>query len=296
MTIVTESLKSTGQALPDTEILEHLTVPSSNTLMLFVAGFHASLSALRGRERELRMTAGSGQSSGKQFAKLSPDGCWLKMSQGCYQSTLGECLLEYSEIWPKWGMMLGGVASELPISAHPIGENEFSLLGTPTATANQLSPSMREKCHWWATPNTMDSLPPKSAEALGHEMNEARPGRSRPANLRNQVSNQENWWPTPTAAERERTPEQHQKRREHYGGTKRAMYLSDAVMYPTPREAMSRQNAARNRGKGNIEDKVAELNGKATQQTKTLHLNPLWVEWLMGFPIGWSALNALETQ
>ena len=25
-------------------------------------------------------------------------------------------------------------------------------------------------------------------------------------------------------------------------------------------------------------------------------LNPTWVEWLMGFPTGWTDLNALETQ
>jgi hypothetical protein len=24
-------------------------------------------------------------------------------------------------------------------------------------------------------------------------------------------------------------------------------------------------------------------------------LNPTWVEWLMGFPLGWTALNASET-
>ena len=25
-------------------------------------------------------------------------------------------------------------------------------------------------------------------------------------------------------------------------------------------------------------------------------LNPEWVEWLMGYPIGWTELNVLETQ
>jgi hypothetical protein len=51
----------------------------------------------------------------------------------------------------------------------------------------------------FATPTTMDSLPPKSEQALLREMTIARPGRSKPANLRDQVSNMDNWkiWPTP---------------------------------------------------------------------------------------------------
>jgi hypothetical protein len=46
----------------------------------------------------------------------------------------------------------------------------------------------------------MDKLPPKSAEALHKEATQARPGRSKPANLRDQVSNS-HMWPTPKAHE-----------------------------------------------------------------------------------------------
>jgi hypothetical protein len=35
-----------------------------------------------------------------------------------------------------------------------------------------------------------------------------------------------------------------------------------------------------------LEDKVSQLEGKNTGQ-----LNPDWVEWLMGFPIGWTSLT-----
>lgn len=51
----------------------------------------------------------------------------------------------------------------------------------------------------WATPTTMDSLPPKSEKALMHEA-EVRPGRAKPNNLRDQVANM-HLWPTPTANE-----------------------------------------------------------------------------------------------
>lgn len=42
------------------------------------------------------------------------------------------------------------------------------------------------------TPTTMDALPPKSEESLRHESN-TRPHRTSPANLRDQVTQQELW-------------------------------------------------------------------------------------------------------
>ena len=35
---------------------------------------------------------------------------------------------------------------------------------------------------------------------------------------------------------------------------------------------------------------------EVTPQGKTGQLNPEWVEWLMGYPIGWTELNASETR
>jgi hypothetical protein len=50
----------------------------------------------------------------------------------------------------------------------------------------------------WATPTTMDKLPPKSEQSLLREATVTRLGRSKPANLRDQVSNMQNW-PTPNS-------------------------------------------------------------------------------------------------
>jgi hypothetical protein len=52
----------------------------------------------------------------------------------------------------------------------------------------------------WNTPNTMDSLNCKSQEALDHEHDTARPGRTNPNNLRDQVAVQEGLrlWPAST--------------------------------------------------------------------------------------------------
>ena len=52
----------------------------------------------------------------------------------------------------------------------------------------------------WATPNTFDAVDAKSQEALDHEHESARPGRSNPGNLRDQIAVDEGtrFWNTPT--------------------------------------------------------------------------------------------------
>ena len=57
-----------------------------------------------------------------------------------------------------------------------------------------------------------------------------------------------------------------------------------AKLFPTPRCGGSRGNSPAGA-------KHVDLAGAGGGQ-----LNPTWVEWLMGFPIGWTDLNASETQ
>ena len=163
------------------------------------------------------------------FVKYSPDSCSWKTHQ-C--SLLGD-LDEFLETWPQWGLMRNGECWEQQTLAQTIRGTEFGL--------------SQDK---WATPTTMDKLPPKSAKALHKEATQARPGRSKPANLRDQVSNMQNW-PTPLSTEYRAN---RVKRENHHNG------LTQAVL--------------------------------ATQDGG--QLNQMWVEWLMGWPIGWTDLKPLE--
>lgn len=63
-------------------------------------------------------------------------------------------------------------------------------------------------------------------------------------------------------------------------------------LWPTPKCQDSRTEL-RDRGKSNLGEVVH--GGMQTPPTKTARLNPAWVEWLMGWPIGWSDLKPLET-
>ena len=54
-------------------------------------------------------------------------------------------------------------------------------------------------------------------------------------------------------------------------------------VWGTPKAQDSR-HALRDRGKGNLGEQVSGLHNGGK-------LNPLWVEWLMGYPIGWTGLS-----
>jgi hypothetical protein len=76
---------------------------------------------------------------------------------------------------------------------------------TPRAIYGE-HPGMKDTSHltgaaqMWATPNTFDAVDAKSQEALDHEHESARPGRSNPNNLRDQIAVSEGtrFWATPT--------------------------------------------------------------------------------------------------
>jgi len=69
------------------------------------------------------------------------------------------------------------------------------------------------------------------------------------------------------------------------------LHLSAQVQrWPTPRKAMTGA-ATRSR----LSDKGRNLEKVVAQQGCRGQLNPMWVEWLMGFPLGWTVLNASET-
>ena len=211
-------------------------------------------------------------------------------------------------------------------------------------------PTGGKGCGSWATPNTLDGMPPKSAEALKREATIARPGRSKPANLRDQVSNRRSW-PTPNANEERAGKYTHETSFRHFKEG-RQVHLSQVVrdsrLWPTPRankiggisspgfsptleqvakwptpttinrnsrNAIILQGDAHiNHGKALSLEQAAEVeSGLLPKELKSVDelpakwkkrwstptgakgsLNPDWVEWLMGWPIGWTSLEPLK--
>ena len=184
----------------------------------------------------------------------------------------------------------------------------------------------------WATPNTMDHLPQRSKEALERQANTTRKGRTRPANLREQVNPEtvEAWekaqapqmWPTPIAStggpyknhkgDEKKIPSSgnplatavamwptpttdigHERSREYWINRigKHQIDLQGAVkMWPTPtanEDAAGTPNGKMQRQLGNHPD----IRGTTPEEWKRGSLNPQWVEWLMGYPEGWTDLK-----
>jgi hypothetical protein len=75
----------------------------------------------------------SGPNSTESFAKLNHDGSWSRMCQGSSQLMMGGGLEEFSETWPRRGMMRNGTSYRLPMSARRTSESASGLWRTPTA-------------------------------------------------------------------------------------------------------------------------------------------------------------------
>ena len=179
----------------------------------------------------------------------------------------------------------------------------------------------------WATPNTMDGLPPRSKESLLRQATTTRKGRTRPANLREQVDPEtvalwptpqaRDWkgpqgqsykdngrdlpaavlWPTPRASDYKGCGPVGSSSAEHF---LEKGYLSGAVLYATPNARDWKNATAKEwdnpKNTRNLNRQIAKLSeGEKSTEARNGQLNPTWVEWLMGFPLGWTDLSASET-
>jgi hypothetical protein len=189
-------------------------------LTLYLAGFHAKTSQLQEKEMDLTESeAECGEKWHGLLARYDQD----THSWRTVQCSLLEDLNESLQTLPRWGMTVGG---------------ELYLLPTLVQTIDESESGSSEK---WATPTTMDKLPPKSETALLKEATVARPGRSKPANLRDQVSNMHKWG--------------------------------------TPKVQDSR-HALRDRGKGNLGEQVSGMhNGGKLNPLWTEWLMGWWIGW-----------------
>lgn len=76
-------------------------------------------------------------------------------------------------------------------------------------------------------------------------------------------------------------------------GTKKQTRLTDQVkMWPTPTQRDFKSDRSSPEWR---ESRMAETRGKTLPFVVGGTLNPMWVEWLMGYPIGWTDLGDSET-
>jgi len=179
-------------------------------------------------------------------------------------------------------MTVSGSAYPLRSAGRRIYGGDGGLWPTATVNGNNNRKGITKKAgdglatavRMWKTPNASDGE--------GGIM-EMRPGVNGHYKLRDQVQEINRvFWPTPSATD-------------YKGSGTDAATLRDRLdyaaergktknkLFPTPRENCSTGKCEHGEG------------GKDLQTAVGGKLNPRWVEWLMGVPIGWTALKPLAT-
>ncbi|SEN19408.1 hypothetical protein SAMN04487857_111135 [Pseudomonas sp. ok272] len=185
---------------------------------------------------------------------------------------------------PKWGMTLGGALLERQTSGRSTSAIVSGLWPTPTVHGNHNQPGASKNAGWglssavklWTTPSASDST-------RGGQITSNMSGTS----LAQQINTPERW-PTPTATDSTRGASPADRLRKSPG------LPAAVVMWRTPQASdsnkWSNQSLAERQAKGQqirLNTQVSPGGGQGGQ------LNPQWVEWLMGWPIGWTELGPL---
>ena len=158
---------------------------------------------------------------------------------------------------------------------------------------------------FWATPNSMDFLPPRDEDACSTNQKK-RKGRKRSGNLREQVVHQ-SMWPTPNAWDSARGPRSKKNLLEKNHQINLITAVKDAEtkdpikMWPTPRAAKG-MNMRMTEGLSNLvhkkylETEVANQHIEVEKKKPGGHLNAEWVEWMMGYGAGYTDLKDEDPQ
>jgi hypothetical protein len=178
--------------------------------MSLLGDSHVNHSQLQEKEKEQMTIDTSGMKLLESLENVNLNGSLAKMLKVLLTSKTVWYSDRCKTIWKKKVSKSNVLLFQLQASVLGIKEKEFGL---------------------WATPNTMDTLPPRSEKAVIRQMTTARKGSTKPSNLREQVHPETmkmyGWmYPTPTQdSASERTKKYKQ------GGTPLPLAVK---MYPTP--------------------------------------------------------------
>lgn len=230
----------------------------------------ASPSVSQAEEPERTTSATCGPRQPKSFAWYDHDSHFWRTYQ---VSLLTGTLDEFSGTWPRSGMLSDGQCSELTTLELPTaGRGSGSLrIGTPTAANKKRSKAFAKDRT--PTPAEMAMLPTPSATSYGTNQGGSA-GRVGPVRPSLEMMARKDLWPTPTI-----NGNYNKKGLSPASGDG----LATAVKkWPSP--------AARDYRTGGD---LKREGGPSLQHEIGGALNPTWVAWLMGWPLGWESCEPL---
>ncbi len=250
------------------------------------------------------------------FAKWDQDSLSWKTSQRC----LLEGWVKYSGRWPRSGMTRNGTLFQLRPLVRRTGGTGFGLWPTPRVSADRTSRSCLVKQGHWSAPSLAQAVE-LAAGVLPREYlswDEVQTKQQFPTPLSNDANGGSaahkqadgsygspslaryvNMFPTPTADKcvaSTLTPDMADRfRKKNRSGS--FVEAMAATMWPTPTACQGHNNSAMNSGSAGRQMVAAKA--ETPEEAAAMvggQLNPTWVEWLMGFPLGWTDCVASETR
>jgi len=224
------------------------------------------------------------------LARFDRSSCSWRTCQGSLLP--GERWTPFSGRWPRSGTMRCGIAYPRQPSAPLTGGTGSGAWPTPTvgdsksarnstARRQRIPPTgihaghtLTDAVTMWPTPNVPNGgrRVPKGATIKGGTTPTAYyKGKKCQVGLEQAVA----WWPTPTASPRDANPKRFMRGNPNLAGC--------VAKFATPNAA----DATGMHGGGQGRSLRTDVGGQ---------LNPPWVAWLMGFPIGWTDSEPLATQ
>ena len=252
------SSNSTGPTSSDIETCGPVD-QNSGQLTLFAEAFPVSRTPWLADVPAPQTTATCGPSSPVSFACLNPDGSWRKTCQGFSQVTLDGSLERFSETWPRAGMTRSGIAYQRQPSVPLTVEIASGLWPTPQAQMPGAGPDS-PKVQNLLTGNRHSFYLTQAVEAE----------RQLPGVITK-------LWPTPCAADGKDQASGDLYARVDQVGRQRG--VSSAPFWTPDANCWKGGNW-----------------GNQINQQVPGSLNPTWVEWLMGYPLGWTVCEDSATR
>lgn len=232
---------------------------------------------------------------------------WYDHGSRCWR-TWQRCLIEdlerWSGAWPRSGMTRNGIAYQLAPLAHPTSGIGYGLWHTPKANdaekRGNLAPEPRnglaaqvQHPHLWPTPQARDYR-------SGSDPNSPRMKRKAEEGWSMNLNDAVRMFPTPRASDgtkATRTLAGAQKIAERCEQTGSGMDLGTFVkLFPTPRASEYKDSGpVGSKSHSHMLSKDYLCAVVKEPDAPNGKLNPQWVEWLMGYPIGHTELNPSET-